>query len=68
MDEKKKTLKIFQEPNGNEPFIQWLESIKDQKTRSRIITRLDRLEVGNPGDHKHVGDGVFELRLQFGPG
>ncbi len=68
MDKKKKTLKIFQEPGGKEPFIQWLESIKDRKTRSRIITRLDRLEVGNPGDYKQVGEGVFELRLQFGPG
>jgi len=68
MDKKKKMLKIFQEPGGKEPFIQWFESINDRKTRSRIITRLDRLEIGNPGDHKHVGEGVFELRLQFGPG
>ena len=68
MDKKKKTVKIFQEANSKEPFIQWFDSIKDRKNRSRIITRLDRLEVGNPGDHKHVGEGVFELRLQFGPG
>jgi putative addiction module killer protein len=68
MEEKKKTLKIFQDSNGKEPFVDWLESIKDAKTRSRIITRLDRLEVGNPGDYKSVGQGVFELRLHFGPG
>lgn len=61
-------MEIYQDPEGKEPFIEWLESIKDRKTRSRIITRLDRLEVGNPGDHRHVGKGVFELKLQFGPG
>lgn len=53
---------------GKEPFIEWLESIKDRKNRSRIITRLDRLEVGNPGDFRHLGNGLFELRLDFGPG
>ncbi|MDQ1352393.1 MAG: hypothetical protein QG657_2699 [Acidobacteriota bacterium] len=63
-----KTLKIFQDKNGNEPFIDWLESIKDSKTRSRIYTRLDRLQTGNPGDHHAIESGVFELRLHFGPG
>lgn len=68
MSKKKRILEIYQDPGGKEPFIEWLESIKDRKTRSRIITRLDRLEVGNPGHHRHVGEGVFELKLQFGPG
>lgn len=68
MSEKKKTLKIFQDRGGKEPFVDWLESLKDAKTRGRIITRLDRLEVGNPGDFKSIGEGVFELRLHFGPG
>jgi putative addiction module killer protein len=65
---RKRSLKVYQDSNGKEPFIEWLESIKDRKTRSRIITRLDRLEVGNPGDYRHVEEGVFELRLHFGPG
>jgi putative addiction module killer protein len=64
----KKILKIYQDENGNEPFIEWMESIKDLKTRDRIFTRLDRLEVGNPGDHSPVGSGVMELKLHFGPG
>ena len=68
VSEKKKILKIYQDENGKEPFIEWMESIKDVKTRDRIFTRLDRLEVGNPGDHRPVGSGVLELRLQFGPG
>jgi len=68
MSEKKKILKVYQDENGKEPFIEWMESIKDVKTRDRIFTRLDRLEVDNPGDHSPVGSGVFELRLHFGPG
>jgi putative addiction module killer protein len=68
MSKKAKELKIYQFSNGKEPFIDWLESIKDRSTRNRIITRLDRLEIGNPGDSRHLGEGVFELRLHFGSG
>ena len=53
---------------GQVPFEEWLESLKDRKTRSRIRARLDRVEQGNLGDSKSVGDGVFELRIDFGPG
>jgi putative addiction module killer protein len=68
MGNMQKILKIYMDSRGKEPFIEWLESIKDQKNRSRIITRLDRLEVGNPGDFRHLGNSLFELRLCFGPG
>jgi len=61
-------LKVYMDSRGKEPFIEWLESIKDQKTRSRIVTRLDRFEVGNPGDFRPLSNGLFELRLSFGPG
>ncbi len=61
-------LQIYRTPNGRALFIQWLESIRDLKTQTRIQARLDRLETGNLGDCKSVGEGVFELRLQFGPG
>ncbi len=68
MSIRNKTLKIYQYPDGKEPFTEWLESLKDRKTRSRIYTRLDRLETGSPGDYRHLGEGLFELRLHFGPG
>jgi putative addiction module killer protein len=61
-------LEIYQDANGKEPFTEWLESLKDRKTRTRIQTRLDRIEVGNFGDYRSVGDGVFELRFHFGSG
>lgn len=62
-------VEIYQDPNGNEPFIEWLSSIRDKRTAARIRSRLRRVEeTGNLGDYRSVGDRVFELRLQFGAG
>lgn len=61
-------LKIYRDENNRELITEWIESIKDVVTQVRIRTRLSRLEIGNFGDCKSVGAGVFELRLQFGPG
>ncbi len=62
-------LEIYQNRNGNEPFIEWISAIRDKVTAARIRSRLRRIEKGgNLGDHRSVGDGVFELRLQFGSG
>lgn len=60
-------LQFYQNPNGREPFTEWLES-RDQKTQDRIQERLNRLAGGNFGDRKPVGEGVFEMRLHFGAG
>lgn len=49
------------------PFDDWLATL-DQKARSRIVDRLDRLRLGNFGDCKAVGEGVYELRFFFGSG
>lgn len=51
-----------------EVFDLWFESLKDRQTARRIQARIDRAEEGNFGDHKAVGEGVSELRIQFGPG
>ena len=61
-------IEIYRAPNGQEPFTEWLKSLRDQRTRKRIQNQIARIESGNLGDHKSVGDGVFELRLDFGPG
>ncbi len=63
-----KTIIVYTDKAGNEPFTKWLNSLKDSRDRRRILARLRRLEQGNYGDCKHVQDGVFELRLFFGPG
>jgi putative addiction module killer protein len=49
-------------------FSDWLSSIKDSKTRMRLSRRIEKASQGNLGDHKSVGDGVTELREDFGPG
>ena len=61
-------VELYVAANRKVPFTEWLNSLKDIKARSKIRTRLDRVELGNLGDHKSVGDGVFELRVDFGPG
>ncbi len=49
-------------------FDRWLRKLKDRQARPRIVERIDRLTYGNPGDTKPVGQGVWELRLTYGPG
>ena len=63
-----RTLKVFETSTGREPFNEWLKSIPDQTTRHRIQRRVDRLETGNFGDSRPVGEGVSELRQDFRPG
>jgi len=53
---------------GHAPFGVWLLSLKDLKTRARIRVRLDRLSLGLLGDCKSLGQGLQELRVDFGPG
>ena len=53
---------------GGKPFKAWLEGLRDVPGRARIRVRLDRVRLGNLGDHRSVGAGVQELRIDFGPG
>ena len=68
LDTHPREIEFYTTQNGREPFTEWFESIRDQKTLTRIRSRLTRLEVGNFGDCQSVGEGVYELRLHFGPG
>ncbi len=63
-----RTINFYQIPNGTEPFTEWFFSIRDTRIRSRIQARLTSVKAGNLGNHKSVGDGVWELRLDFGAG
>lgn len=49
-------------------FIDWLKGLKDRRASARIAVRIDRFEAGNPGDVRDVGDGVSELKINYGPG
>ena len=49
-------------------FAQWLDALRDLKARARIQARIERLANGNAGDVEPVGEGVSELRIDYGPG
>ena len=49
-------------------YARWFKSLRDRKARARIDVRIRRLSLGNPGDVKAVGEGVSELRIDYGPG
>ena len=54
--------------NGSLPFKDWLDGLKDIAGRARIRIRLDRVRLGNLGDSRSVGGGVYELKVAHGPG
>ena len=58
---------VCQDEAGRELFTEWLNGL-DVQTRARVRVRIDRLEDGLFGDVEPVGEGVSELRLDFGPG
>ena len=51
-----------------EQYATWFEKLRDRQAKARILARLRRIEIGNFGDHKSLGNGISELRLTYGPG
>lgn len=49
-------------------YLSWLDGLRDIQARARVLARVERLLAGNPGDVKPVGEGVSELRINYGPG
>ena len=62
MVDTKYDIQIYSNEKGREPFTQWLESLENTQ-RYRIKARLTRLAVGNFGDYKQIGNGLYELRF-----
>jgi putative addiction module killer protein len=56
------------EVQKTEEFDEWLAGLADQKAKAKIVSRIERLGFGNPGDVKPVGQGVSEMRVPYGPG
>ena len=61
-------IELFVAANGKAPFEEWMRTLRDKGNKARIFSRIDRLRLGNFGDCKAVGEGVFELRIHVGPG
>ncbi|WP_145558714.1 type II toxin-antitoxin system RelE/ParE family toxin [Yersinia mollaretii] len=64
------TAKRYQEDSGKVPYTDWIKKLrkKDLRAAVKIDNRIDRAESGNFGDHKFERDGVWELRVDYGPG
>ncbi len=68
MESKPRLVNSYVTPDGKTPFKTWIKDLKDKRSKARILQRIDRLRLGNFGDCRSVGSGVYELRLSFGPG
>jgi putative addiction module killer protein len=56
------------EVRQTDAFAKWSRGLRDIQAKARIAVRIRRLSLGNPGDVKPVGEGVSEMRIDYGPG
>ena len=68
MEVQPREIQHYTTPDGRIPFTEWLNSLRDRRARVRIQFRLRRVSSGNLGDYRSVGEGVYELRIDYGPG
>jgi len=61
-------LRRYLTESGRDVFGEWLAGLRDLRTRAKIVARIDRLSAGNFGDCKALRGGLFELRIDWGPG
>jgi len=61
-------IRRYQTASGRDVVGEWLSGLKDVRTRAKILVRIDRLSAGNFGDCKALRGGLFELRIDCGPG
>jgi putative addiction module killer protein len=62
------TISYYLTESGGKPFKEWLDGLKDIVARQKIRIRLDRVRLGNLGKNRSVGEGVYELKIDYGPG
>ena len=63
-----KQIIIYADKNGHEPYLNWIDNLKDKKNQQRIRARIRRLAEGLYGDCHSMGEGILELRMFFGSG
>ena len=66
MDVRPKEIRIYENEEGHAPFSEWMDR-QQAPLYGKLMARLERVELGNLGDHRGIGEGVFELRIDFGP-
>lgn len=68
MEPEPREIRRYLTSEGRIPFAEWLESLKDLTAVVKVEQRLDRVRLGNLGNCRSVGEGVFELKVDYGPG
>lgn len=68
MEVQPRQIQNYQTADGRSPFEEWLDALRDRRAIDKIEKRLRRVESGNLGDYRSVGEGVCELRINYGPG
>jgi len=61
-------IRNYVQANGRSPFEYWFLKLRDNTAKAKILNRIDRLRLGNFGDCRSLGEGVFEMRIHYGPG
>jgi putative addiction module killer protein len=61
-------IQTYRTDDDVEPYVAWLGALPDRQAKARIVVRVNRMAGGNLGDVKPVGDGVWEARIDYGPG
>src|SRR5262245_4160628 len=68
MDGTRRQIRVYRTRAGRLPFVEWLRSLNDLRGKQKIQARIDRVSLGNFGHTRSVGEGVQELKVDFGPG
>lgn len=58
----------YRTADGHQPFADWIQGLRDAEARKRVVARVLRMQAGNRGDWRGIGAGLFELRVDHGPG
>jgi putative addiction module killer protein len=68
MEARERQVRIYVAPDGRTPFLRWLTTLRDQRAKQKIEARIGRVRLGNFGQARGVGEGVLELKVDYGPG
>ena len=68
MEVKKRSAIFYKDTKGHEPAKDWLAKLRDIQGKAIILTRIIRASEGNFGNHRPIGDGISELKINLGPG
>jgi putative addiction module killer protein len=68
MEARERQLRIYRTRAGRVPYLEWFLSLRDQRARQKIQARIGCVRLGNLGQARSVGEGVSELKIDYGPG